>query len=422
VVAWLPAAVLLSGRLCERPELFSLVFLAGFLAILGRAPERPNLLWLLPAIQVLWVNSHGFFVFGPLVVGAYVAELLYYRLRPGSVTVKRPSTRTLAMASGATLVACMLNPYGIDAVTLPLEQFHKVGDAGLYRANIAELKSIGDFIALGVATNPYILAFQLELALGLGSFAWLLRRGRLSLFRLLLFAVSVYLGWQATRNSALFALVTAVVTSWNLDDALDLLPVRGATRKAFPAQRASRNPPRLWRKHSLAPLVAIAILGLVVASGKLYAWADEGRTVGFGERRDWYAHQGCSFLARPDMPERIAAFNLGQAAVCIAHAGPKHKIFMDPRLEVNSQGTFERYLAVFNKLWQGGANWETPLGVDYSRPDEIPALLIERGQLDRGIEALARDPRWRCVHSDKVSVVFVTTAFAHAHQLAELRP
>jgi hypothetical protein len=239
---------------------------------------------------------------------------------------------------------------------------------------------------------------------------------------LLLFAASVYLGWQATRNSALFALVTAVVTSWNLDDALDLARVRVATKRAFPAQRTSRDPPRLWQKHSLASLVVIAILGLVVASGMLYAWADEGRTVGFGERPDWYAHQGCAFLARPGMPERIAAFNLGQAAVCIAHTAPEHKLFMDPRLEVNSQETFEHYLAAFNKLWQGGADWETPLGVDYSRPDEIPALLIDRGPLDRGIEALARDPRWRCVHSDKVAVVFVATTFAHAHQLAELRP
>lgn len=95
---------------------------------------------------------------------------------------------------------------------------------------------------------------------------------------------------------------------------------------------------------------------------------------------------------------------------------------MDPRLEVNSRETFERYLAAFNKLWQGGADWESPLGIDYSRPDEIPALLIDRGPLDRGIEALARDPRWRCVHSDKVAVVFVAAAFAHAHQLADLRP
>ncbi len=69
VIAWLPGVVMFTGRLCERPELFSLLFLAGFLTVLGRAGERPRWLWLLPAIQILWVNCHGFFVLGPMVLG-----------------------------------------------------------------------------------------------------------------------------------------------------------------------------------------------------------------------------------------------------------------------------------------------------------------------------------------------------------------
>jgi hypothetical protein len=82
VVVWLPAVVMLTGRLCERPELFSLLFLATYLAVLGRAGERPRWLWLLPAIQVLWVNCHGFFVLGPMVLAAYIAEWVVWHLRP----------------------------------------------------------------------------------------------------------------------------------------------------------------------------------------------------------------------------------------------------------------------------------------------------------------------------------------------------
>ena len=115
----------------------------------------------------------------------------------------------------------------------------------------------------------------------------------------------------------------------------------------------------------------------------------------FGERNNWYAHGACAFLARPDLPERIVAFNLGQAAVCIAHTAPAHKQFMDPRLEVNTQETFERYLAGLRKLWRDEPGWEVPLGIDYARPAEMPALLIERGVLGRAANNLARDPRWR---------------------------
>jgi hypothetical protein len=320
------------------------------------------------------------------------------------------------LATGTTLLACLVNPYGSKAVTLPLEQFHKLGSTGIYRANIGELKTIGDFVAIVGMNNPYLLAYFAVLVLGIVSFVLQRRRARPSLFRLLLFAASAYLGWQATRNSALFALVAAFVIAWNLDEV------------SHRVQPAAKSPKKVRRaevpaKRNLDPvlLVAIVILGLVTASGKLYAWAGEDRTVGFGERKNWYAHDACTFLARPDLPERIAAFNLSQAAVCIAHTAPAHKQFMDPRLELNSQQTFERYLDGIRKLWRGQPNWEAPLGIDYARPDESPALLIERGVLGRAADVLAKDPRWRRVYADAVAVVFVTTELAEAHGLAAVR-
>ena len=100
MLAWLPAVIVFSGRLCERPELFSLLFLAGFLVVLGRAAERPRWLWLLPLLQLLWVNCHGFFVMGPLLIAAYAVELLYQRLRYGN-TGAPGLARTFAYAGGA---------------------------------------------------------------------------------------------------------------------------------------------------------------------------------------------------------------------------------------------------------------------------------------------------------------------------------
>ena len=416
VLAWLPALIVLSGRLCERPELFSLLFLAGFLAVLGRAAERPGWLWLLPVLQLLWVNSHGFFVLGPLIIAAYAAELLYQRARYRTAGPPHLARR-FALAGGTAIVTCLINPYGLAALSLPIEQFHKLGAQGVYRANIGELRSIGDFISLAGVRSPYLLAFLFMLALGLASFIWPLMRGRFSPFRALLFAGSAYLGWQATRNSALFALVAAVVAVGNLDEMIGLAkPVAAA------AQRGRRVPrPRARRRREPIWLVAITLAGLAVVSGRLYAWAGEGRRVGLGERPHWYAHESCAFLARPGMPERIVAYNIGQAAVCIAQVGEQRKLFIDPRLEVNSTETFERYLAGLRGLWRG-AGWEAPLGIDSTRPDEIPAILVERGLLSRVIAVLAHDPHWRCVHADVVAAVFVTKSFAEAHQLGEVVP
>ena len=111
-------------------------------------------------------------------------------------------------------------------------------------------------------------------------------------------------------------------------------------------------------------LAAVMLVAIATASGGMYAWAGENRTIGFGERKQWYEHDACAFLARPDLPERIAAYNISQAAVCIAHNAPAHKQFMDPRLELNSQETFERYLDGIRKLWRGQPDWEAPPGID----------------------------------------------------------
>jgi hypothetical protein len=294
-----------------------------------------------------------------------------------------------------------VNPYGVKALALSIEQFQKVGTAGLYRGAIGELKSAGDFIATAGLWNPYLLAYFAAVLLGGWSFVVCARRARFHLFRGLVFAAGATLGWQATRNNGLFGVIAAFVTTWNLDDAL-----------AAGAPRARRRV-----DPNAALLAAIAVLAVATATGGLYGWAGEGRRVGLGERPGWFAHDACAFLGRPDMPARMVAYNISQAAVCIAHGAPAHKQFMDPRLEVHTRETFERYLAGIQRLWRNDASWEQALDIDHGRPDEIPALLIERGPLGRAADNLGHDPRWRCVFADALATVFVTAAFADQHRL-----
>ena len=432
-LAWLPGLLMVSGRLSERPEAASLVLLSAFLFLLARAPRAPRALWLLPILQVLWVNCHGFFVLGPLVLVAYATEWAIERVRPPAAPVDRPPARTFVAVALSTLFACLVGPYGMKAVMLPLAQFHTLGNAGLYRAAIGELRSMGDFIAIAGVWNPYLLAYFATVILGLGSFVWCARRGRqVRLFRASIFAAGAYLAWQATRNNALFGVIAVFVTTWNLDDALAARPIvevapttrsrgRAPAGKVSRTSRASRpakaSRARRWPEPNAVLLAAVGALALATLSGALYSWSGEGRRVGLGERRLWFAHDACAFLARPDLPARIVAYNISQAGVCIAHSAPQHKQFMDPRLEVNTQETFERYLDGIRRLWKNDIGWENALGIDYNRPDELPAILIERGPLGRAAEILSHDPRWRCVFADQLATVFVATRFAEQHHL-----
>jgi len=141
----------------------------------------------------------------------------------------------------------------------------------------------------------------------------------------------------------------------------------------------------------------------------------------FRERPRWYAHESCEFLARPGMPERIVAFNLDRQACASPHVREQRKLFMDRDWKPTPEETFARYLAALRGLWRG-AGWEAPLGIDPARPDEIPALLVERGILSRVINVLAHDPRWRCVHADAVAAVFVATLSPRRTSFAAVTP
>jgi hypothetical protein len=148
-LCWLPALVLMSTRFDPRPEVFSLVYLACFLAILMRVEHRPALAWALPPIQVLWVNSHGLFILGPIVLGFYLVDRsLTARVgsRPSAIDPAREPRRFwrhLASASAAVALACAVNPYGIRGALFPIELFPKISDpTNPYKLYIAEFASL----------------------------------------------------------------------------------------------------------------------------------------------------------------------------------------------------------------------------------------------------------------------------------------
>ena len=82
LLAWLPALLVLGGRMYVRPETLSLLYLSIFLAVLVRwdrypAPGPAPAGW----CEVAWVNSQGLFVLGPILL---TFALIDAALRPGS--------------------------------------------------------------------------------------------------------------------------------------------------------------------------------------------------------------------------------------------------------------------------------------------------------------------------------------------------
>ena len=166
---WLPAVSLMSARFVPRPEIFSVLWLALYLTILLKADVTPALAWLLPLIQVFWVNTHGLFILGPIVLFAYLGDRLVRSARGlGETGELRPPASNLRWAhlGGASVLvclACLVNPYGLRGALFPLELFPKITAwGGPYKSYIAEFGDLREFVRKQGPTAAGSLYLRIE--------------------------------------------------------------------------------------------------------------------------------------------------------------------------------------------------------------------------------------------------------------------
>lgn len=130
-LCWLPALLVAANRFLIRPELLSLLYLAVFLAVLSRLDDRPRLVWILPFVQLLWVNSHGLFIFGPIVLGLWLAARVAQagaspQSDPSGTPDRRSWWKSIGLVAVLVGIVCLLNPYGLRGALFPLELYAKV--------------------------------------------------------------------------------------------------------------------------------------------------------------------------------------------------------------------------------------------------------------------------------------------------------
>lgn len=437
LLAWLPALLVLSGRMYVRPETLTLLYLSAFLAIVSRWDRWPALALALPLIQIAWVNSQGLFILGPIVL---TFGLIDAACQPAAFSAQgRRKWRWLGSAAVLTGLACLVNPYFLRGALYPLELASTMRNP-IFSDTIAELSPLPRFIQ---QTRMRNLPLQLHIAtIFLGALSFVIpifwtalvrfdpppspaanhepaaarprrkkakpakaRRPeatdspapgwRLSPFRLLLFGAFTLLSWQATRNSHQFAAVVGAVTAWNFAEWA--AAVRARRMRFEPVRPRSGLVPRL------ATLTAIAVVFALVASGWFYAMTGEGRTVGLGAQPLWYAFDAVKFAGRPEMPPRFLGFHNGTAPLYEYFHGPSRKVFADARLEVIGPALYRQYLELEKQIvTTEPASWERALDAA-----ERPVVLVDNEHNAEVGGALLAGRHWRCVWFDPVATVFV---------------
>ena len=296
-------------RLNDRPHLFEFLGIALYLAILARADSGRSrwLLWLIP-VQVLWTNSHGSFLLGPLML----TTLLVSSLLPQQVGQWRSASsfrdavepRDWALALVATTAATFLNPYGPRLLAAPFRAEQHVSAKLL----ITEWRP-----SQWADLSPYLMVLVF---LSLYGLTGLLRRRVVPLRDLALVSPFVILAFRAVRFHAEVALVLApLAAGW------------------YASMSERRTPTRSRIFRVVLPTATAIALGAIVAHELR---SNTELVPGIGLHPHLYPVGAANFIEQIDPPGTLGS-SYGFGGYFIWRFGPQKRVLLDGRAEIYDQ-------------------------------------------------------------------------------------
>ena len=201
---------ILFERTDVRPEFFSFLFLSLFIVILYKFREKwTYLIFLLPFIELLWVNTHIYFPIGIALIVFFAIDSIF---KHKSFNLRY--TGILAVVLVGCALAILLNPNGLKGALYPLFVFQNYGYSIEENQNIFFLWNLFHkesilyfFIAAPILFIGLILSFK-----------------RLLLIDWLLFIFFTIFAVLSIRNFPLFVLATFISFVKSLSDIRLLLP------------------------------------------------------------------------------------------------------------------------------------------------------------------------------------------------------
>ena len=323
-------------------------------------------LWLLPALQVVWVNCQGLAPLGLALVGAYVVEAGYHRLRGARSDGGTLPLRALVVTLLLCGLASFVTPYGVRAVMLPVQLLTRItpGAENVFSTAIAE--NIPPFLLARTAPEQINHFRWVLLALAAALVAF---RPGLRLARLLLLALFLVLALMANRNVLLLYLL-----------APPLLAAGAGTTLLTGRRRSSIRPLRLSAAAAMVALAAVTFAREPAFAGPTpFHFPVESA-------RRLTGATGAVFA-----PEHAGGF--------LTFHDPGLMPYLDTRLVLHTADEYAAFLAVLD---------------DPARFDALDAryrfryVVLTTSYPDRylGLAAyLAKDPRWRLLYTDGAEVL-----------------
>lgn len=370
VIGVLLVIPLIAQRREIRPEIFSYLFAAIFFYILWHYKQKnasQKYLFVLPLIEVLWVNSHIYFFLGPAIMAAFLLEELSFFLRK-----KKKLDKKLFTVFMLVLLATLLNPFGLKGTLHPLNVYKNYG----YR--ILEEQSVIFLERLGFIKNPNFLLFKIVAVILILSFIFSFKKDRknFSLRNLFLGTGILVMAAIAIRNFTIFGFF--------------VLPIMTSNLKNIFSQK-------LIKEYSLA-------LGLIAFLITLFVYYDylPIQTNQFGLGLLPEINGSIEFFKENNVQGPIFN-NYDIGSYLIYHLFPEESVFVDNRPETYPASFFQDIyipLQQNEQFWQEKSEEYQFNAIFFYRYDATPwaqPFLIER----------VKDPDWAPVFVDDYTIILL---------------
>jgi hypothetical protein len=366
-----------------RPHAFSLLLTLLWCHYLDQfnCGGRRSLLHL-PLLMLFWVNLHGGYIIGLILIILYLLGDIFYSitLPPEQSRQFRRKARVLFGILMLCVAACLMNPYGAEILWFPIR--------------VASDRFVMDRVSEFMSPNFHeALPFKYMLLAVIGALA--LSRSALSVIDMGLVILLSYMSLYSARHVSLFAIILAPVL---LKTCLGIIDRAPATVLTFYRKRNLNLKSIETALNGYTwPIASVIFVAGIAAAG--------GLNIRFNDKI--FPVAGVEFLKREPVSGNM--FNNDEFGdYMIFTAWPQYRVFMDGRSDMYGRQYGGDYLRVVN-LQPGWRQILKKYDISWVFFDTTSALSA----------ALQEDQDWQPIYSDAVSTVFVKKDKLHAYLLAK---
>ncbi len=358
-----------------RPQTIS--YLLGALTLVGiysyRRTGRISWLSIPPVAMLVWVNSHGSFVIGLMMIGIWVADEFWKIALDFYHNQKRTYTELLTSITvlGLTCIVCLANPRGIGIVTYVRS----------LTGNTTVVNLVTEWAPPNFNSVQGLIFFGIFM---LVSIVLAISPKRPNFLQILTYVIFGFLALRTTRGVVWFGIVSAPILANHLAALVKVyLPGNDKTKDRY-------------GNRIINLILLIAIMAAVLIS---LPWFKHSLPFP-SSKAGWISSEtpvdATEFLLTEQLP-RDLFHDMGFGSYLIWAAYPNYQVFTDPRIELYPIETWWDYTSLGNAL----PGWE-----DLLDKYEIKTLMLSPVNQPNLIDAIEDSPSWVAVYQDSKPVIY----------------